>query len=208
MRTAAIALSLAAVAGVAHADDAAPATTTTTTKHTDKGALGVGVVLGEPTGVCMKIYLKDDQAIAAAVGGDFISGGFQVSGDYLFHPFILQERDSFVMPFYVGPGVRFIEYGGDKGYAFATGVRAVAGMLFDFKEQPLDVFVEVAGVIETGYTGGHGLGAALNAGAGIRYYFFSAPATLVRSLAAHPTAFPAPARRATRCGCGTFVASC
>src|SRR4051812_33217491 len=97
----------------------------------EKGALGVGLVLGEPTGVCAKLYLKDDQAIAASAGSAFISGGLQVTGDYLWHPFILQERDSFVMPFYFGPGVRFIDYSGGSSY-FAAGVRGVAGVLFDF----------------------------------------------------------------------------
>jgi len=152
-------LTLLLVTGVAHADG-----------RVDKGAFGLGIVLGEPTGICGKLYVKDDQAIAVAAGGAFIKGGLQITGDYLFHPFILQERDSFVMPFYVGPGIRLIDYNGNSGY-FATGARVVVGMLFDFKEAPLDAFVEVAGVIETGFTGGHGLGAALNAGVGIRYYF-------------------------------------
>ena len=136
----------------------------------DKGAIGVGLVLGEPTGVCAKLYLKDDQAVAVAAGSAFIGGGLQLTADFLFHPIILQERDSFVMPFYVGPGIRLIDYTGNNGF-FATGVRAVAGLLFDFKEAPLDAFVELAGVLETGYTGGHGFGAAINAGAGLRYYF-------------------------------------
>jgi hypothetical protein len=42
-------------------------------------------------------------------------------------------------------------------------------MLFDFKDVPLDVFVEVAGVLEYDFT--EGWGPALNAGAGVRYYF-------------------------------------
>src|SRR2546422_939205 len=54
---------------------------------------------------------------------------------------------------------------------FAFGVRGVGGLLFDFKNVPLDAFVEVAGVLEYGCADGEGAGFALNAGAGIRYYF-------------------------------------
>ena len=49
-------------------------------------------------------------------------------------------------------------------------------MLFDFKASALDVFLEVAGIAQydfggTGSSSNKGLGAALNGGAGIRYYF-------------------------------------
>ena len=142
------------------------------TRGVDKGTLGVGLILGEPTGISAKLYLKDDQAIQAAVGFAFLGGGLQVHGDYVFHPFILQERASFVLPFYVGPGVRLISYDdGRDERSFAVGLRAVAGMVFDFKEIPLDVFVEVAGVAEYWFKDGEGFNPALNAAAGARFYF-------------------------------------
>ena len=53
----------------------------------------------------------------------------------------------------------------------ATGLRAVVGLLFDFKTVPLDAFIEIAGVFEYDFGKDKGIGAALNAGAGIRYYF-------------------------------------
>ena len=49
------------------------------------------------------------------------------------------------------------------------GYRVVGGMLFDFKNVPLDAFVEIAGVFE--YDFKTGVGAGLNLGAGVRYYF-------------------------------------
>lgn len=141
-------------------------------RGTDKGTFGVGIVVGEPTGICVKLYLKDDQAIQAAVGGAFIGGGVQVHADYVFHPYILQSRDSFVLATYIGPGLRVIDYSSGRNNAFiAVGLRAVGGLLFDFRKVPLDAFVEVAGVFEYGFADGEGAGIALNAGAGIRYYF-------------------------------------
>jgi hypothetical protein len=139
----------------------------------DKGTIGVGIILGEPTGVCAKLYLKDDQAVQIALGSAFITGGLQAHADYVFHPWILQDKESFVLPVYIGPGVRFIDYSStttNSSHA-ALGARAVIGLLFDFKNVPLDAFIEVAGVLEYDFGKGKGTGVALNGGGGIRYYF-------------------------------------
>lgn len=139
----------------------------------EKGTFGLGLYIGEPTGVSAKLYLEDDRAVQGAFGFAFAGDGFQVHADYVFHPYILQDKEAFTMPVYVGPGARFIQYraGRDADRYVALGVRAVAGMLFDFKEIPLDVFVEVAGVAEYGFADSAGFGVTLNAGAGARYYF-------------------------------------
>jgi hypothetical protein len=164
-------LTASALVRVAHADD--DDHKGEKGRPVDKGTLGVGLVLGEPTGVCAKLYLKNDQALQAAVGGDFVTGGLQAHADYVFHPWILQDRDSYVLPVYLGPGARVIDYSAPAGGKnhFAVGVRAVVGLLFDFKNVPLDAFVEVAGVGEYDFGDGKGFGAAINAGAGVRYYF-------------------------------------
>lgn len=147
---------------VAHADD----------EGREKGTFGIGLIIGEPTGVCAKLYVQDDQAIQGAVGGAFIGGGVQLHADYVFHPYILQKRDSFVLATYLGPGVRVMQYrdGRDDNY-FAVGLRGVGGLLFDFTDNPLDAFMEVAGVVEYGFRDGEGAGLAFNAAAGLRYYF-------------------------------------
>lgn len=160
------AIGVAGVAGstsLASADD----------RGEDKGAFGLGVMIGEPVGLSAKLYLRDDRAIQAGIGSAFYGGGFQASVDYLFHPFILQDRGSFTMPFYVGPGVRIVDY--DQGRSgpsyFALGIRGVVGMLFDFKKVPLDVFIEIAGIPEYAFADDKGFQIRLNADAGIRYYF-------------------------------------
>src|SRR3569623_1050781 len=146
------------------ADDEAPSGAQG--RPAEKGTLGVGIILGEPTGITAKLYLKDDQAIQAAAGASFVANGLQVDADYVFHPWILQDKDTFVLPVYVGPGVRFIDYSGGSQSSshFAAGLRAVGGMLFDFKEVPLDAFIEAAGVLEDAFPTGDGAG--LNLGAG------------------------------------------
>jgi hypothetical protein len=141
-------------------------------RPTEKGTLGLGIIIGEPTGITAKLYLEDDQAIQGAIGGSFIVDAWQVNAEYVLHPWILQDRDTFVLPVYVGPGVRFMRYneGRDSDNAhYAVGLRAVVGLLFDFKNVPLDVFVELGGVLEYDFSDGAGIGG--NIGAGIRYYF-------------------------------------
>ena len=154
----------------------APAATDVDTGEDDerieKGTFGGGIILGEPTGLCAKLYLNDDQALQAAAGFAFVSSGLHLHVDYIFHPAILQTRDSFVLLAYVGPGARLIQYtNGDQDDYFALGARGVGGLLFDFTQQPLDAFVEVAGVLEFGFADDEGWGPALNVGAGARYYF-------------------------------------
>jgi hypothetical protein len=137
----------------------------------EKGTFGAGIIIGEPTGVTAKLYVKDDQALQAAAGFAFIGGGLHFHVDYVFHPAVLQSRDSFVLLAYVGPGARLIQYrhGSDED-TVALGLRGVGGLLFDFTDNPLDVFVEVAGLLEY-ESGDEGFGPAFNAAAGVRYYF-------------------------------------
>ena len=90
----------------------------------------------------------------------------------MFHPYILQSRPSFVLPVYFGPGVRVIDYlNGRENSSYAARLPVVGGLLFDFKNVPLDTFIEVAGVAEYEFKTGKGAAIKLNAGAGVRYYF-------------------------------------
>src|SRR5262245_7130282 len=171
MRTSLVCVAVIAIASPAHADDEEPASKGDSPRAVDKGTLGVGLMIGEPVGVCGRLYVQDDQAIQGAIGAAFVGGGFQLHGDYVFHPYIIQTRDSFVLATYVGPGVRIIDYrGGQAGDFVALGLRAVGGLLFDFKN-PLDAFVEIAGIAEYGFKSGEGFGLAINFAAGVRYYF-------------------------------------
>lgn len=168
----ALALSIVILAAsAARAEDEAPQPESTGMGY-DKGTLGVGIAIGEPTGVCARLYLARDQAIQGAVGFAFLGDGLQVHADYAFHPYILQQRESFVLATYIGPGLRMIQYSAGRGAddTFALGLRGVGGLLFDFNN-PLDAFVEVAGVLEYEFAEGEGFGVTLNAAAGVRYYF-------------------------------------
>lgn len=80
----------------------------------------------------------------AAVGSAFIGGGLQLHGDYVLHPYLLHSRESYVLPVYVGVGVRLIDcQNGREASSFALGLRLGGGLLFDFKTVPLEAFTEV-----------------------------------------------------------------
>src|SRR5690242_6674487 len=168
MRLVLATLALVALSTSARADDE-PAKG----RPVDKGTFGVGIIVGEPTGICAKLYLKDDQAIQGAAALSFIGGGVQLHVDYVFHPWILQDKESFVLPVYLGPGLRFIDYYGTSSTPshVAIGLRAVVGLLFDFKNVPLDAFLEVAGVPEYDFGKAKGFDVQLNVAGGVRYYF-------------------------------------
>ncbi|HEX5058830.1 MAG TPA: hypothetical protein VFV99_05685 [Kofleriaceae bacterium] len=175
MRMLSAVLVLAATATTAHAEEAPTPAETEAPKEagrpSEKGTLGLGLIFGEPTGITGKLYLKDDQAVQGAFGASFYADAWQLHGEYVWHPWILQDRDTFVLPVYLGPGMRFIRYNGGRGgdAEYAADLRAVAGLLFDFKNVPLDVFIEVGGAFGYNFSDS-GVDLGLNIGAGIRYY--------------------------------------
>jgi hypothetical protein len=138
----------------------------------EKGVFGAGLIVGEPTGISAKYYLADDTAIDLAVGGAIVGRGIQVHGDFLWHPWILEQKESFALPVYFGVGARILNHDGGGGEEdhVRIGIRGPIGVLFDFTHVPLDVFAEVAGVLDYRTKGDH-FGVALNAGLGARYYF-------------------------------------
>ncbi len=140
---------------------------------TEKGVLGIGLIVGEPTGISGKIYLGDDTAIDFAAGAAFIGRGLQIHGDYLWHPLMLENTSVFVLPAYAGVGLRILRRDdGDSLKAHTRiGVRLVGGVLFDFRKIPIDVFVEAALVGDYRTIEGDHLGLDVNLGAGVRYYF-------------------------------------
>ena len=139
----------------------------------EKGSFGAGLVIGEPTGLSARLYLKDDQALQVAAGYAFVSSGLQINADYCIHPWILQTKEMYTLPAYLGAGVRAVLYdaGPQADDYFAIGLRAVVGVVMDFKTVPMDAFLEIAGVVEYAFQDDKKFGLGLNAGAGARYYF-------------------------------------
>jgi hypothetical protein len=158
-----LALALVASAGRAAAQQAGA----------EKGVFGIGLIVGEPTGVSAKYYLGNDTAVDAAIGAAILGRGIQVHADFLWHPWILDRKESFVLPVYFGVGVRVLNHdsGGSSDDHVRIGLRVPVGILFDFTSIPLDVFAEVAAIADYRTAGEHVFGIDINGGAGVRYYF-------------------------------------
>lgn len=127
---------------------------------------GVGVLLGEPTGISAKLRLGPTSALDAAAAWSFTkNGAFYFHGDYLFHFNDVLHVNPGELPVYVGIGGKLLLKDDPR-----LGARIPLGLAYEFAEAPLDVFFEIApgvGIFpETDIDFGGGIG--------IRYYFGSA----------------------------------
>lgn len=135
---------------------------------------GMGLILGEPTGLSAKLWTSKvnafDFGLGLSVGGDRLNNrGYDGKGrihlhmDYLWHAFnAISSTERF--PLYYGLGARFNSGGGYEG---SLGVRGVIGIAWLPQATPIDVFLELVPVLQLT----NNLGFGIDAGLGIRYYF-------------------------------------
>lgn len=135
--------------------------------------LGVGIIIGEPTGVTLKKWLGKDRAIDAAAGWDF-SGhdSFQFHADYLLHNFGLLKTGNLGgrLPLYYGVGGRISfndHHDGHDHHDTVVGVRVPVGLAYLFPKAPVEMFVELVPILNIVPDTDLDLGAAI----GVRYYF-------------------------------------
>jgi hypothetical protein len=129
---------------------------------------GIGVILGEPTGFTAKAWLDDEKAIDMAAAWSFRNGEFfHLHADYLMHKGGFVEHEAAEHMVYFGLGA-LIEFRDDtNGHDTEAGMRIPLGMAVHLKAVPVELFVELAPVMEvTPSTSLH-----INAGIGARYYF-------------------------------------
>lgn len=128
----------------------------------DKG-LGVGVIIGEPTGISLKKWLNTVNAIDAGFSWTLYKPSLHLHVDYLWHSYNVFDTKERI-PIYYGIGGR-IKFG-NKNDA-RLGVRGVLGIDFFLKKTPLDIFIEIAPIFDlvpsTSISG--------NGGLGVRYFF-------------------------------------
>ena len=118
---------------------------------------GLGLELGEPSGLTGKYFLSDSTALDFGLGWIYrhyyYGDGLHLYADVLFHPVSLVSSQAFELPLYIGVGARFWDfdychqgvctYGGS-----AVGLRIPFGIAFDFNEAPLDIFLQLVPVID------------------------------------------------------------
>ena len=125
--------------------------------------IGLGIVVGDPTGLSAKLWLSDSSAIDAAAAWSFKDPpAFHVHGDYLFHGSVPAELSSGVLMFHFGAGARV-----KLEKETRVGVRAPLGLDYWFENHPIDVFLEIAAVLDLVPA----TELDLNGGLGMRYFF-------------------------------------
>ncbi len=113
---------------------------------TPRGSFGLGIIIGEPTGLDMKWFLNDVNAIEGALAWSF-SGDTDVhiQVDYLYHFYDWIEVKKGLLPVFIGIGgrVAFREDQDDK-----LGVRIPVGLSYEFDGGVVDVFGELVPVLD------------------------------------------------------------
>jgi hypothetical protein len=125
--------------------------------------IGLGIIVGEPTGLSAKMWTGENTAFDAAVAWSFEGDGWlHVHADFLMHNYDLLSVSQGNLPVYYGAGA-YVGLASD----LALGIRVPVGLAYQFEGAPVEVFAEIVP--------GLGLLPSINfyfgGGAGVRYYF-------------------------------------
>ncbi|MGD8781593.1 MAG: hypothetical protein PVH88_21830 [Ignavibacteria bacterium] len=112
--------------------------------ESSRNRIGVGLILGEPTGFSGKYWINEFEAVDVGIAYSFIgNSSFSLHADYLYHDLDM-IIDKHEIPVYYGFGFRYRALDDDA----AIGARGVMGVLWYDKKYPIDVFFEIAPVFE------------------------------------------------------------
>jgi len=135
----------------------------TPTVAQDRG-FGLGIIVGEPTGLSFKKWSGDTTAIGGAVAWSFGKKNvLHLHGDYLVHNFNLLkvEEDKLALYYGIGGRIKIIK---DES---RVGVRIPLGINYIFEKAPLDIFLEFVPLLDLVPSTNFELNGAI----GIRYRF-------------------------------------
>jgi hypothetical protein len=128
------------------------------------GSFGLGIILGEPTGISFKQWLSDRNALDGAAAWSFGNvSAFHVHMDYLYHGPLSADIDHGGFLYYVGIGGRLKATEGDS----RIGIRIPLGLDYVFDDTPIDIFFEVAPILDLAPSTDF----RMNGSLGLRYFF-------------------------------------
>lgn len=133
----------------------------------DKG-FGAGIIIGEPTGISLKGWISSTSAVDAAIAYSFVKErSLHVHVDYLQHFYNVIDVSSGKLPLYVGIGGRIKIKNNRTNLDDRIGVRIPFGIAYQFSGAPVDIFLEIAPILDlTPKTSAY-----FNGGLGVRYFF-------------------------------------
>lgn len=120
------------------------------TSKASSGQLGLGAIIGAPTGVSVAYKLSSRNMIDGAFGwslGDDVN--YHIHGDYLFLKPNAFQIDDIPMDIYFGVGARIKDRDtNDKDDDFRLGVRVPIGIHYQFDDPTIEVFGELAPILD------------------------------------------------------------
>ena len=152
------------LAGAAVAAAPAPA-------RADGGPFGLGIILGEPTGLSAKLFLSGQHAVDGALSYSLVDSALYLHADYLLHfsGWILRAGSTHHLLPYLGIGGEIAVRGDHEHHTGGggIGVRVPFGLAWIPGHLPIDIFLEIApGLFLLPATDPD-----LDAGLGLRYFF-------------------------------------
>ena len=133
------------------------------------GDIGLGIILGEPTGISGKLWTGNTTAFDAGLAWSFVGGGFiQIHGDFLFHNYNVFTVEKGKLALYYGFGGRVRLADNDvAGSETVVSARVPIGISYEFAKTSIELFIEVVPMLDLIPETAVGIAG----GAGFRYYF-------------------------------------
>ncbi len=126
--------------------------------------IGLGAVIGKPTGLTAKVWQGRTNALDFSAGWSLSGNHIDLTGDYVWHNYSLIPVSRGQFPVYYGMGGAV---GIGEGPGIGMGIRIVGGLEYLFPDAPLDRFHEVAPVAVIFPDAG----IDVHAGLGMRFFF-------------------------------------
>lgn len=115
--------------------------------------VGVGLMVGEPTGLSFKAWTSDNTAFDAGLAWSFGRyDAVNIHADYLWHHFDVfgDDINKGQLPVYYGIGGRIIfadDYPDQGDENVVLGARVPVGINYLFEDSPVGLFLEVAPIV-------------------------------------------------------------
>ena len=138
------------------------------------GDFGLGLIIGDPTGINGKYFLSPEIAIDGSLGFSFIGRDhIQLNADFLWH-FGIQRWSAVSLDLYlgVGPILGIVDHDDRRGRNYGDGglwigARGPFGASLSFNSVPIDIFLEIAAALWLVQD----VDLDLDAAVGVRYWF-------------------------------------
>lgn len=119
----------------------------------DNKYVGIGFIVGEPTGLDAKFFLNNEHALEFGLAWSLEGrNDVHLQGDYLWHRYgLIEMNNGDEMPLYFGIGGRVIfredEPGPDNDDDI-VGIRFPIGLAYMFTNYPFDIFAAIVPILD------------------------------------------------------------